>query len=78
MAGRDQDRQPGIAQGLHDEACGFARHVIVLEKIAMMRVLPRVYLRVALATVAIGLGSALLPVIRTLTMNVHDGLRSSE
>jgi hypothetical protein len=34
MAGRDEHRQPGIAQGLHDEACGFAGHVIVFEKIA--------------------------------------------
>src|SRR5260370_12458648 len=34
MAGGDQDRQPGIAQGLHDEACGVAGHVIVFKEIA--------------------------------------------
>jgi len=34
MAGGDQDRQPGIAQGLHDEAGGVAGHVIVFEEIA--------------------------------------------
>jgi len=34
MAGGDQDRQPGIAQGLHDEAGGVAGHVIVFKEIA--------------------------------------------
>src|SRR5260370_21364840 len=34
MAGGDQDRQPGIAQGLHDEAGRVAGHVIVFKEIA--------------------------------------------
>ena len=34
MTGRDQHRQPGVAQRLDDEACGVACDVIVFEKIA--------------------------------------------
>ena len=34
MAGGDQHRQPGIAQGLHDEACGVAGHVVMFKEIA--------------------------------------------
>jgi hypothetical protein len=34
MAGRDQHRNPRVAQGLDDEACGVAGDVIVFEEIA--------------------------------------------
>jgi len=34
VAGGDQDREPGVAQGLDHEACSVARDVIVLEEIA--------------------------------------------
>ena len=34
MAGGDQDREPRVAQGLDDEACGVAGNVIVFEEIA--------------------------------------------
>src|SRR5438105_3027192 len=34
MAGGDQHREPGLAQGLHHEACRFAGHVVMFEEVA--------------------------------------------